>query len=181
MSIRDIAAGTVVTVLIGGSMYSVSQSDIAKNLAEDTGMTREQAELYVSNVSEDELGTFDEIGRDFVNGGEEILDMARDIDCDNYEYEWESAHLSCATGKGQIDRFARDFIALGKAYIVLSTDSAASSDIANAIRLIDQVNGNLNLPVISQILDNPTLDETRNTNSYNKAILKAALESEDAS
>jgi len=176
---KDLIKGGIITLLIGGSAYTISQSDVIKNFADDTGLTQEQAEEYVNNISEDELFSFDKIGADLIDEGKEIDSLTPEIDCVNYEYEWESARLSCQEGKAQLGILARDYISLGEAYIKLSSDSASEADMSETIRLIDRLNSDFQLEMVSAILDLATIDEIRKTNSYNKAILKAALESDN--
>ncbi len=165
-------------MLIGGTIYTVSQSDIIQNFSEDTGLTQEQAEQYINAIPEDELAPWDEMGSDFINQGRDLLSIVNEIDCVNYEYEWESVVLSCPKAKTQLDKLARDSNALGQAYTKLGSDSASKEDIAETIRLIDQLNSDYQLGVVSILIDWSTVDETKKTNSYNKAVLKAALESD---
>ena len=175
---KNIITGTVITLLIGGASYTISQSDIIQNFAEDTGLTQEQAEEYINEISEEELASWDQIGSEFINDGKVLFDVLYEIDCENYEYEWESATLSCLEAKTQLDKLARDTSSLGQAYMKLGSDSASEDDIAETIRLIDRLNSDYQLEVVSITLDWSTIDETKKTNSYNKALLKAALESD---
>ena len=177
-NIKSIATGTIITILIGGTAYTISQEDVIQNFSDDTGLTQEQAELYINEIPEEELVSFDRVGSDLINEGQELLTVANDTDCINYEYEWEVAILSCPEGKTQIDKLARDTISLGQAYIKLSLDSASKDDISKTIILIDQLNLDYQLEIVSQLWDWSTIDEVKKTHSYNKAILKAALESE---
>lgn len=169
--------GGIITLVIGGTVFSVSQADIAKNFSKDTGMSQQQAEQYVENISEDDLVAYDEVGSEFISSGQNTLDAASKIDCVNYSYEWETATLSCEKAKSQLKRSGDNEIALGKAYKVLDTDSASTADISSVITLIDKVNADLKLEIINTIFDYQTIDETRKTNSYNKALLQAALDS----
>lgn len=176
MSPKKITGG-IITLIIGGTAFTVSQSDIVQNFADDTGMTQEQAEQYVGSVSEDELFSFDEIGSDLVTEGRGLLKAAAETDCENYDYEWQSASLPCREGKTQLEKLGRDTLALGEAYGKLESDSASEDDIRETVRLIDQVNADYNLAIIRAALDAATIDESKKTNSYNKAVLQAALES----
>lgn len=174
---KDLIKGGIITLVIGGSVFTFSQSDLAKNFAKETGMTQEQAEQYIDSVDKDELKSFDKIGSDIVKDGEEIITNASEIDCTNYEYEWESTSFSCQTGKKQLEKIGNDSILLGKAYIILSTDSASEIDINKAMTLIDQLNSDYELEIINFILDAKTIDENKKTNYFNKSVLKSALES----
>lgn len=167
----------IITLVIGGTVYGVSNRDIVKNFSQETGMTQQQAEEYVNSISEDELASFHEIGSDFISEGQEIQNIANGIDCVNYTYEWESSALDCGQGKSQLITFAESEIALGNAYIVLSSDSANEADMNDVILKIDSVNQNYTLPIISNLLDRSDIDEAIKTNLYNKSLLKAALES----
>lgn len=176
-SIKNIITGTIITVVIGGTAYTVSQSDIIKNFADDTGLSQEQAEQYVNAIPEEDLVTFSELGNDLIDGGRGLLNMANDIDCINYEYEWESNTLSCPNAKEQINKIYRDTNSLGILFRKLDSDSASEEDIYETIRLIDQLNYDYQLEVADVLWDQPTIDGLKKTNSYNKALLKAALES----
>lgn len=177
-SIKNIATGAVITLIVGGAAYSFSQEDVIKNFADDTGLTQEQAELYINEIEEDELDTFGVSGSDFVDEGRELSTIANDIDCLNYDYDYESATLSCIEGKSQLNRLARNTSSLGYAYKKLDSDSASKDDMAEAIRLIDQLNADCKLEISRFLWDWTIIDEWTKTNSYNRAILKAALESE---
>ncbi len=174
---KDLIKGGIITLVIGGSVFTFSQADVVKNFAKDTGLTQEQAEQYVSEISEDQLISFEELGSDFIDAGQELRNIALEIDCVNYEYEWESSLLSCSQGKRQLDIIINNLILLGQAYIKLNSDSASEADIASAILLIDQLNSSYKFEIISNILDQNIIDEVIKTNFYNKAILKTALES----
>lgn len=169
--------GTIITIAIGGTIFSVSKADIVKNFSKDTGMSQQQAEEYVENISEDELVSYDKIGADFVSEGQEILKTSSKIDCVNYKYEWETSTLSCEKGKSQIKTLGDNEILLGNAYTVLASETASTKDISLVISLIDKVNENYNFEIVSFIFDRSEIDETKNTNSYNKAMLQAALDS----
>jgi hypothetical protein len=177
MAVKEIATGTIITLVIGGSAYTISQTDVIENFADDTGLTQQQAEEYVKNIDEDELVPYADLGSDFVKEGNEILAEVAQIDCDNYEYEWESPTLSCVTGRNQLAELGNDEVALGQAYIKLDSDSASKTDISETVRLIDEVNSDYGFEIVRKILDFASIDEAKKTNSYNKATLEAALES----
>lgn len=170
--------GTVITLVIGGTAYTFSQADVVKNFSEDTGLTQQEAEQYVSEIKEEDLAPFDEIGSDFISEGQDMVAEADDIDCVNYEYEWESYTLNCEEGKSQLKKLGNSEIALGKAYKVLDTEDATEEDISSVIRNIDRHNADLELSIVTAVLDPPTIDELKKTNSYNKALLQAALDSD---
>lgn len=169
--------GTIMTLVIGGTVYTVSQADVAKNLSKDTGMTQQEAQQYVENVSEDDLVPYDKVGSELTSDGQSILSVASDLDCVNYDYEWETLSLTCEVGQSQLKKIGNNEIALGKAYTRLSSESASRDDISLVINLIDRVNADLNLGIVSIMLDYSSINETRKTNSYNKALLQAALDS----
>lgn len=169
--------GGIITLVIGGAVYSVSQTDVAKNFSKDTGMSQQQAEQYVENISEDDLVSFEEVGLSYISDGQDTLNAISEIDCVNYSYEWETATLSCEKAKSQLKISGGDEIKLGKAYKILDTDSASTADIYSVITLIDKVNEDLKLEIINKIFDYQTIDEIRKTNSYNKALLQTALDS----
>lgn len=170
--------GTVITLAIGGTVYTFSQADVAKNLSKDTGMTQQQAEQYVSEIKEEDLAPFGEIGLEFISEGQELVKAANEIDCVNYEYEWESYTLNCQEGKSQLRRFGNSEITLGMSYKALDTEDAGESEISAVIRNIDTLNNDLSLGVVTWMLDPPTINKIRNSNSYNKALLQAALDSD---
>lgn len=177
MSRKGGIIGTIITLVIGGTAFSVSQADIVKNFSKDTGMSQQQAEEYVENISEDDMVSFDKLGSEFISGGQEIIVVASKIDCVNYSYEWETATLSCEEGKSQMRTFGNSEIALGNGYTTLASESASTEDMSSVIKLIDRLNADLNSKIVIKLLDSPTIDELKKTNSYNKALLQAALDS----
>ena len=168
----------IITLIIGGTAYSISQGDIVNKFSEETGMSQAAAEQYVENIPDDELVSFNELGSDLISYGEEILSMASEIDCFNYYYEWETDTLTCEEGKSQFKKFGDSKIALGEAYKVLSSESASNEDIHSVIRLIDRDNENYSLEFVAMLLDYSDIDEEIKTNLYNKALLRAALDSD---
>jgi len=167
----------VVTLVIGGTVYSVSQSDIATNFSKETGLTQQQAEQYIENIPEDELASFDEIGAELVTVGQDILDSTAEIDCLTYYYEWETNTLDCQSGKAQLNRIGNSHIALGRSYQILDTEDASEEDIYTVIQNIDRLNRDYDLEIVSLFLDPVDITETKQTNLYNKALLQAAVES----
>ena len=172
------AIAGIITLIIGGTVYSVSQADIVSKFSQETGLSQQEAAQYVENIPEEELFSFDELGAMMISEGEEILSIASEIDCVTYYYEWETDTLSCEEGKSQFRRFGESEIALGEAYQALSAETASDQDIYTAIRLIDEVNANYNLEIMIELLDYSDRDESIKTNQYNKALLQAALDSQ---
>lgn len=172
------AIAGIITLIIGGTVYSVSQSDVVSNFSAETGMSQKEAEAYVENIPEDELVPFDVLGEELIIDGQEVLALAAEIDCVNYYYEWETDSLSCDEGKSQFRQFGEGEIALGQAYQVLSSDSASKDDIRAVIWHLDKMNENYNLEIIVKLMDYADRDEAIKTNLYNKALLQAALQSE---
>lgn len=167
----------IITLAIGGTVYSVSQADVAKNFSKDTGMSQEQAQQYVESVKEEDLVPYDELGADYVTEGQETIGMAAQIDCVNYTYEWESAALTCQTGKSQLKNIGDAEVALGRAYTRLASDTATTEDITLVIGLIDKLNTSYNSAIAMLLFDPVARDEMKKANSYNKATLQAALDS----
>lgn len=177
MNIKEAIVGTVLTVVIGGTAYTVSQSDIVDNFAKNTGLTQEQAEEYVNSIEDDEFATFDQMGLFYIQDGEDLLETANGIDCTNYEYEWESSTLSCSQGKEQLSKLGNDSVSLGQAYRKLDTDSATKDDISLTINFIDIIQEGYNYQIVRAFLDDITIEESKKTDSYNKALLETILES----
>jgi hypothetical protein len=172
------AIAGIITLIIGGTVYSVSQADIVSKFSAETGMSQQEAEAYVESISDEELVPFDELGADFIAEGQEIIQIASEIDCVTYYYDWESETLSCEEGKSQFRKFGESEMALGKAYQAISSESASIEDIQAVIWHLDKVNENYNLEIMIALLDYSERDEAIKTNLYNKALLQAALESE---
>lgn len=178
-NIKSIITGTVITVLIGGTAYTVTQEDIARNLANDTGLTQEQAEQYVKETSNENLYSFTEVGEEMVSFGKGLVDGAVGIDCINYEYEWESSNIACSEGRVQVNKLGTDMISLGEAYKELEFESSGDTEIQQTIDFIDQLNFDLTfLEIVSATMSNAMINEMRTSNSYNKAVLQAALQSQ---
>lgn len=167
----------IITLVIGGTVYSVSQADVARNFSKNTGMSQEEAQQYVENVSEDDLEPYEKVGSEMIADGQKAIETASDMDCVNYTYEWESPSLSCQEGKAQLKRIGNDEIALGKAYTTLASETASKEDISITISQIDKVNADLSLRIVRSVMDATSINELRNNNSYNKALLQTALDS----
>lgn len=175
MSIKEIIAGGVITVVIGGTAYTVNQEDVVNNFAADTGVSQQQAEEYVKGLDESDLASFTEIGDSFITDGNQILSYSKTIDCLNYKYPWESPTLSCNIGKSQLTKLGSDEISLGNSYKSLDTDSSSATNMNSTIISIDTVNTDYGMEIVSKILTVSEIDETKKSNSYNKSLLQAAL------
>lgn len=171
--------GGIIAVAIGGTVYSVSQSDIAKNFSNNTGLTQEQAQQYINNIPEDQLASFSKIGQGFIDDGNSVTSELPSIDCINYSYTWEKRTLSCPDGKNQMRTLGNDEVSLGRCYQALDTNlgDSAKAKISECIYDIDKVNSDYGYPVVTALIDAKTISENKNTNSYNKSLLQAALES----
>jgi hypothetical protein len=178
VSIKDLVIGSIVTVTIGGTAYTVSQADVVKNFASDTGMSQQQAEEYVGGLKEEDFVTYDKLGAEYVTDGNSFLQTSGQIDCVNYEYEWEAADLTCEAGKAQLKDTGDDEIALGHAYTKLASSSASKADISLTIRMIDELNADYKYSIMTKLVDSAAISEVQKANSYNKAVLKAALDKE---
>lgn len=140
-------------------------------------MSQQQAEDYVNSISDDDMAPFDEIGASFVDDGNDIIDSARQIDCTNYVYEWETEILTCQQGKSQLYEVGNDEVSLGRAYEKLTENNSDRSDVLVVIPLIDKLSSDYNFPIVAKLLDAATIDESRKTNAYNKSVLQATLQS----
>lgn len=169
--------GGIITLVIGGTIYSFSQVDVAKNFAKYTGLTQQEAQQYVEGIKKEDMAEWDTIGSNFISDGQKLIEMANNIDCDKYQYKWESNTLNCEEGKSQIEKVGNSSINLGKAYKVLDTKEATKNDISTTISEIDRYNSDLDLSIVTAILDQQTIDKEKKTNLYNKALLQTALES----
>jgi hypothetical protein len=176
-NLKNIITGGIITLFIGGSAYTFSQQDVVDNFATDTGLTQEQAEQYVNSVPEEELIPFDEVGSGYVDESEKTLSTKDEIDCVNYEYEWETPTLTCAVAKSQLQKIATSELSVGRSFIKLSSENATEDDIRTAISHLDQLNINYDLEINKAMFDEQSLEEMKKTNSYNKALLQSALES----
>jgi hypothetical protein len=177
MNARDAIIGTVFTVIIGGTAYTINQSDVVNNFADDTGLTQQQAEQYIDDIGEEDLVSFGKIGTDYIEEGEDWLETVSEIDCINYTYEWESSSLSCDEGKEQMDKIGNDAILLGRSYIKFDSDSASEEDMARTVSLIDVINVDYDFSIVSIFYDDSDIDDWKKTNSYNRAIIETVLDS----
>lgn len=177
--IKAIVGGGVVLV-IGGTAFNISQTDVADNFAEETGLSHREAQQYIED-SQGELVSFTVLGEDLIGDGEDVMSESRKIDCTNYEYEWESNFLSCQTGKRQLSTFASDEIQLGNCYKSLEKDlgSAATRKIQECIDNIDALNDSYDEPIVTSILTASERTDAKQSNLYNKSVLRAALESKE--
>ena len=176
-ALKKLIAGSLITLVVGGATYTFTQEDLTNNFANETGMTEEQASEYVSSVTEDQLDSWDVIGNEMKVEGDELVQLASEIDCVNYEYEWESPSLSCFEGKSQIDTLGRNYINLGNSYLRLGADTASDQEMIQTQQDIDALNQSLRFEVVSASYTQEDIEESINTNSYNKALLQSALDS----
>jgi polyhydroxyalkanoate synthesis regulator phasin len=175
MGVKALITGTVATLVIGDTAYTVNQKDVVNNFANDTGLTQQQAKDYVENVNKEDLLPYDELGAGLVKDGKDVLNAASQIDCVTYQYEWESATMSCESGKAQLNKLGNDEISLGNSFISLSKDTASTADISTTISLSTAVGSDLDAEIVAKMLDAATIDTAKKSNSYNKAILQSAL------
>lgn len=177
--IKSKVIGGAIVLVLGGTGFAVTQGDVVNNFAAETGMSQEQAQQYVED-SKDKLDSFGNIGKELVSSGEDVLSSAKDINCDEYTYEWETASLSCNDGKSQLQYIGSKEVSLGQCYKDLDTDlgSNAKTRINECIRDIDDLNMAYDKPAASSIFGNDYVSESKTTNLYNKSVLKSALESE---
>lgn len=168
--------GGVVTLIIGGTGFTVSQTDVVSNFANETGMTQQQAQQYVDGAQQG-LKSFSEIGQDLIKDGNSVSTTASGMDCVNYTYEWETADLSCAEGKTELNTVGASETQLGNCYVALGTDlgSTAKSKMTECITDIDDLNAGFDLPITAKLIDASAMTDTKNTNAYNKSTLQAAL------
>jgi hypothetical protein len=169
--------GGVITLVIGGMVFSVTQADIVKNFSKETGLSQSEAQEYVDGVIKDELVSYDKVGAELIDDGKVILKSASEIDCVTYQYSWVSNTLSCLKGKAQLITLGNGEISLGNAYTILSSDNASKKDMTIVIDLIDKNNVNLSLEIVRFMLEPEKIAELRKINSFNKALLISALES----
>ncbi len=99
--------------------------------------------------------------------------------CIKFEYTWETESVTCEDSKSELIALGWSEVRLGNAYKVLATSSATSQDIAAVITYIDTVNKGLNTEVVRSTIDEQTLSELKQTNSFNKALLQSALDSKE--
>jgi hypothetical protein len=59
--VKKAIAGIIITVVLGGTSYTISQSDIVSNYAKETGQSQEQAQKYVDDVQKN-LVSFSKTG-----------------------------------------------------------------------------------------------------------------------
>lgn len=171
--------GGAVVLVLGGTGFAITQTDVINNFAKETGMTQEEAQKYADDTSND-AASFSEVGDDFIKSGKDGDKFVAEIDCENYTYEWESADLSCLEGKKQLKTLAKNDTELGECFKALDEDLGASakSKIQECIDEIDQNNqGYDQNSIAAKLYDSKTIEDTKKSNLYNKSILKTALDS----
>lgn len=176
--IKNIIGGGIITVLIGGAAFSFSQQDLVDNFAAESGLSSEQAEQYVDNVTSDELVSYKENGLDWIEESQTTVELAEGIDCNNYEYDWESPSLSCPEGRNQLMVMGDAERRMGESFMELDSTTDVRASIQQAIEDIDRLILTYDLGIAKGVYDEATLQELRMTHLYNKSILKSALESE---
>lgn len=171
--------GGIVTLVIGGTTYAVSQTSVTQNFSKNAGVSQQQAQQYVNNLKQSDLESFSKVGDDLINDGNSVQTTLTTIDCDNYTYQWETPTLTCLSGKSQLQSIGNDEVMLGNCYKALDTNlgDTAKLKINECISDIDTVNGDYQLPIAAANIDSKTLTDTTNANNYNKSVLQAALQS----
>ena len=168
--------GVVITAVIGGTTYTISQSDEVKNFSKNSGLSQENAQKYVE-TNKNSLASFEKVGGDLVAESANVSGKALAIDCVNYRYTWETASLGCDEGKSEIQDFASTELNLGQCYLDLGTDlgSIANQRIKECIRGIERYDAGLELPIVRKFLSAQELLDAHRTNQYNKAVLQSAI------
>ena len=177
MGIVKNIVGAVITVAIGGTVYTVSQTDIVDNFAKDTGLSQQESKEYVEKTK-DSLVSWDKVGDALIADATSAYADISTIDCVNYTYDWVTPLLTCEQGKAQINKMANDEMKLGNAYKKLSNDSSTKEDIPPVIVLIDVMNKDYELSLVTKMMGADFISESKRTNSYNKATLQAVLNSD---
>jgi hypothetical protein len=177
--VKQIVGGVIVLV-IGGTGFAVSKSDIINNFSKNSGMSQQQAQQYVNNIKPSDLESFSTLGQSLVSDGNSILSQASSLDCVNYTYQWVTSTLSCSDGENQLQSVGNDEITLGNCYQALGTNlgNAAKSKTNECIYDIDTVDSDYNFPIVTTLLDNTTITNLENANNYNKSVLESALDSQ---
>lgn len=169
--------GGVIVLVIGGSTYAVSQTDVVSNFSKNSGMSQQQAQQYVNNIQKSDLVSFGDIGKQLISDGNSILTETNGIDCANYTYKWETASLSCYSGQTQLQKVGNDELTLGSCFEALDTNlgSSGRSKISECISDIDITISDYDLPIVPAILDSGTITDSKNRDIYDKSVLEAAL------
>ena len=170
------AIAGILIVVICGAACTVGQKEVVNNFSEETGMTKQEAEQYIENISEDELISFYELSENHITTGQEVFKIVVDLDCDNYQYEWETETLSCPKGLSQLILFGGRNLDLGEIYKVLGTGQTFTKNYEEAIALIDLVNESLSSEILVALFGENSIEEMIKSNLYNKAILQTELE-----
>ena len=175
---KETVTGALIVLILGGSSFAVSQTDVLNNFANETGMSQTEAEKYAEDTK-DQAATFTEIGNDTVKAGNDILTEAAAIDCETYMYEWEGSGLSCNDGKTQLTTLGNSEVTVGNCFLKLDEDlgAQANSKISECIGNLDASTAGYKLPMSAKVYDATEIEEIVKNNAFNKSVLKTALES----
>ena len=168
--------GGLITLILGGTAFTISQSSVVNNFAKNSGMSHQQAQQFVNN-SQKNLQSFSKIGQALVSDGNKILSTSSGIDCVNYTYQWVTSSMSCSEGVNELQTIGNNEIQLGNCYEALGSNlgNAAKSKISECINDIDTVETSYNLPIAVELISSNQLTRFRDSNLYNKSVLQAAL------
>jgi hypothetical protein len=135
---KRVIIGGIITLVIGGTGYTISQTDVVNNFAKNTGMSQQQAQKYADDAQKN-LVSFTKIGKQLTTDGNLVISEQSKIDCINYKYKWESPSLSCDEGSIELQTIGNNEIQLGKCYEALDTNlgTTANSKISECITDID--------------------------------------------
>ena len=159
-------------IVLFGTACDSSQKAVVKNFSEETGMTQQESQQYIENISEDELISYYELSKSHTATGEEIFNIVLELDCDNYIYEWETLTLSCLKGMSELVTFGNINTNLGEIFKVMGDGYSFTKDYKEAITLIDKLNESLKSEIMVALLDENIIEEMIKTNLYNKSIIQ---------
>lgn len=173
--IRTLGAGILVFVIFG-TACDVSQKDVIKNFSQETGMTQEESQQFIEDISEDGLISYYELSTNHNTVGQEAFKIVLELDCNNYIYEWETETLSCGSGMAQLIIFGGLNLDLAKVYKLMGAGYAFTKDYEEAIELIDKLNESLKTEFIVLLFSENNIEEMIKSNQYNKVIIQTELE-----
>lgn len=170
---KKLINGAVSLIVVGGAGYTISQAGLVDNFQKETGMSKEESEAYVKNIKEEDLSSFDEIGKGLKEGAESLDKTMAEVDCATTEWKQES--LSCPEAKEQIKILTAAMLKLGDDYIKMTEDNSGKAEIRRTITSIDNYINAMKQPVVALMLEQDEIDEDIKSSQYNKALLQTAL------
>jgi hypothetical protein len=181
-TIKNIAIGGMVTLTLGGVAYSFSHEDFVNNFAEESGLSQEQAEVYISDSEGRDGVSFGELADDLTRAAAPLQEALSKLDCESFsaadiKIVQETYGTSCEVLKMQGEQFTEATVRLSQSYRTLDGEVFTIENMVHAINSIDNYVETLDSQFIMLSMGTTSIAKMKLTGAYNKSVIKTAVES----